>query len=96
MVEILDNLRSKAEKKLEDNIGQANSFKELEEKLEKRALVKVPFCSIDWDGEACTQEIKEKLKADVRGESFEKEKARGKCIICNKKAKHLVYIARSY
>ena len=52
---------------------------------------------ISIKGKDCAETLKEKTGAEVRGILFgKKEKAEGKCIVCGKKAKYVVYIGKSY
>ena len=67
---------------------------------EYRGFIKVPFCSVEEDGEKCADILKAETEGgDVCGTLYPKEEkltSNQKCIICNKKAKHLVYVAKSY
>jgi len=97
-VELLKNITKKAETDLKDSIHEAKTFADLKKILEtKRGIVKAPFCSIDFDGQKCADKLQEEAAAKVRGTLFDKqEKATGKCVVCGKPAKHIVYIAKSY
>jgi len=77
---------------------QASSLAELEEKLKNFGLIKIPFCSIDMEGENCAKTLKEKYSLDVRGIKYPPEqKPSGlKCIVCSKEAKEFVYVAKQY
>jgi prolyl-tRNA synthetase len=97
--EIIDDLRTKAEKNLKQNIHLANTYSELKNKIKKGGFVRVNFCSLDLDGEKCAEKIKDELQAEVRGERIDKKekiKPGSKCLICGKKANHVVYIAKQY
>ena len=63
-----------------------------------RGFVRVPFCSVEKDGEKCADKLKELTDGvNVCGTLYPKEeKASGNCIMCDKKAKHIVYTAKSY
>ena len=93
-------IKSKADKYFKDNTKEANTFEELKKIIQAhRGFVKVPFCSINLDGEKCADKIKEKISADVSGTLYPKEekvKPNSKCVSCNKKANHIVYVAKSY
>jgi len=96
--ELLKNITKKAETDLKDSIHEAKTFADVKKILEtKRGIVKAPFCSIDFDGQKCADRLQEEAAAKVRGTLFGKqEKATGKCVVCGKPAKHIVYIAKSY
>jgi prolyl-tRNA synthetase len=79
---------------------ETNSYNELKRIIKNyRGFVKVPFCSIDWDGEKCATKLKEETTVNISGTLYPKEdklKSGERCIICNKPAKHIVYVAKSY
>lgn len=65
-----------------------------------KGFVKIPFCSVDKDGEHCADIIKSETNGGVvSGENFEaqeKPKKEDKCAVCGKPAKHAVYVVKSY
>jgi prolyl-tRNA synthetase len=95
---LLKSLAKKAETELKNSITDAKTYAELKKILEtKRGMVRAPFCSIDFDGQNCAEKLQSETSAKVRGTLFNKtEKASGKCIVCGKPAKQIVYIAKSY
>ena len=65
--------------------------------MESDKMAKCGFCSVDKNGTACAEKIEKELIAQVRGTKFnDTEKVTGNCAICDKPAKAIVYIARSY
>jgi len=96
--ELLKNIKQKAETELKNSIHDAKTFAELAKTIEtKRGMVRVPWCSIGLDGQKCAEKLQEETSTKVRGVLFGKnEKAKGKCIMCGKPAKHIVYVAKSY
>ncbi len=95
--EILPALRSRADNFFNSRVFEANDLESLGEKLKSGGFVCIPFCTSEKEGEACAEKIKEQFSANVRGTRFgKKEKAEGNCIVCGKKAKALVYVARQY
>jgi len=98
---ILESLRRKSEADLQDNIRCAKSFDELREYVDKvGGFVKIPFCTASaMTGKECADIIKQKTAGEVRGVLFpEQEIAREKekCLICDRKAQHYVYVAKAY
>jgi prolyl-tRNA synthetase len=90
-------LRSLAEAKFEDLIVNADSFGEIEEALDKGKIARIPFCSIEMDGEECADEIKERTGGEMRGTRLDAEETpEGVCLVCGKVAKEVTYVARSY
>jgi len=90
-------LRDKADDNLKKTIVYCKTKKDADEALKNKKIVKADFCSIEKDGTACAEIVEKELGAFVRGVRHDKkEKPQGKCIICGKAAKEVVYIAKSY
>ncbi len=84
-------LYDRAKAKVESLVVDANSVDELKKHLDERKAVRVCWCGSS-ECEKILMEI-----GDVRGVRQDKEeKPFSKCIICNKEAKHVVWIGRSY
>ncbi|RLG21093.1 proline--tRNA ligase [Candidatus Micrarchaeota archaeon] len=95
--EILKNLKEKADKDFNSRLFEAKTKEELKKLADKGGFIKVPFCSIDSDGKPCADVIKEETGLEVRGVLHGREEAaKGKCIICGREAKLMVYLAKSY
>ncbi len=95
------DIQKKADEYFENSTRKVSTFKEVKDVIKKyKGFIKAPFCSVEEDGEKCA----DKLKAETEGGYVcgtlypKKEKPRSgqKCIVCNKKANHTVYIAKSY
>lgn len=88
------------EKKLLDFsklIVKCETLDEAKKAIEDKKIVCCGFCSIDMDGVPCAEVIEKEVLAEVRGKKVGKEDNHfSKCIVCGKKAKETVYIARSY
>ncbi|MBS7609427.1 proline--tRNA ligase [Candidatus Bathyarchaeota archaeon] len=97
---ILENLRERAEKWLQQSLKEVKSFEELRDAMEEHfGIFKAPFCSIEMDGEPCAQRIREATGAEVRGVRFgvdEKPDPDAKCIVCGRRAGIFAYIAMAY
>jgi len=90
-------LRKKADEFLEKNIINCRTKKEIKKAVENKKIARVNFCSIEISGLGCAEFIEKNLGAEVRGIlANKKEKPTGNCVICNKQAKEVVYIGRSY
>ena len=90
-------LIKKADKEFKSRIHDAGNMDELKQKLDIGGLVRVDFCSDDEQGEHCAENIKERLHAQVRGERADKKEIpKGKCIVCQRKANIVVYVAKQY
>lgn len=96
--DIVNKLRERADKSFEGKIQEASTLDELKKKLDKGGFVKVPFCSRDMNGKECADQLKSDTGGgDVRGTTpFKEEKPKGKCVICGKPAKVVVYVGKSY
>jgi prolyl-tRNA synthetase len=95
--EALDTSLAKASAKhLKKSIKDAKTLKDVESVVKSGGIAKAPFCSVKT-GQACDEELKDKISAEVRGTLYPKSpEAGGKCIICGKEAEDIVYIAKSY
>ena len=92
-----ENLIKKADKIFEGRIKKANNIEGIKKAIKKGKIVQCDFCSVEKQGESCAKIIEEQTGAEVRGTRLdEKEKPSGKCAVCGKPAKHIVYIAKSY
>ncbi|MBR9701973.1 proline--tRNA ligase [Candidatus Pacearchaeota archaeon] len=95
--EFTKNLIKKADKVFEGRIKDTKNIKEIKAAIKQGAIARCGFCSVEKDGTPCAEIIEKQTGAEVRGTRLdEKSKPLGKCVICNKKANHIVYIARSY
>jgi len=94
--EIDKNLTKQADSLFKNKIIDAKNKKELQEVINAGKIARCGFCSVDSSGEKCAEIIEKQTSGEVRGTKLIKEKTTGKCIICNKPAKEVVYIAKSY
>lgn len=96
-IEFDGRLKTKADNFLKKNIINCKTKQEIKVGLENKKIVRTNFCSIEKQGEKCAGVIEKELHAEVRGIlANKKEKPIGKCAICNKVAKEVVYIGKSY
>ncbi len=94
---ITASLIKAADKFFYENIRSAKNMEELGAMLKLGGLVKVNFCSVESEGEPCADEIQDRFHAMIRGTRVDKkEKPTGKCIVCGKKAAHVVYVGKQY
>ncbi len=95
--EFTSNLKKKAEEATKNNIVNAKDLTEVKKALDSEKIARVNFCSLSKEGLQCAEKIEKELQASVRGKRLdENEEASGNCIICNKKAAAITYIAKSY
>ncbi len=96
--EALDKrLKQKADKNFKNAVVDCKSAEDVKTALAKKKIARCNFCSISKKGEKCAETVEKKFLAFVQGILHnKKEKAKGKCIFCNKKAENVVYIAKSY
>jgi prolyl-tRNA synthetase len=98
--EIQDSIVKKADNYFDSMISQAQTSKELVSKLRRGGFIRVPFCSIEMDGEACAERIRAEFAgAEVRGARVdvkEKPSKNDKCVVCARQAKEVVYVGKSY
>ncbi len=94
------NLKNRAQEFFNSRLSRANSMDELVNDIQARKMVKIPWCSIDLDGEECAEQIKDQLAgAEVRGTDVQESETPSKddkCFICQKPAKCFVYVGKQY
>ena len=91
------HLIKRADDAFKGNVHNALTKEELKETLKKGGFTRINFCTMEKAGEACAEKLKDEFSADVRGTWFgKKEKAKGKCLACGKKAKAVVYVGKQY
>jgi prolyl-tRNA synthetase len=90
------NLINQADHLFDSRIKDANNKQEIKDIIENGSIARINFCSVEKSGIPCAEIIEKEIGARVRGTKLEKEKPKGKCVICNKEAKEVVYIAKDY
>ncbi len=95
--DITKKLVKKADEWFAKMIHDVKDMKDLEKKISLGGFFRANFCSVDMNGKPCADVLKEKLHLDVRGVRVDKnEKPLGTCIVCGKKARAVVYLAKQY
>ncbi len=90
--EIHNNLLERARGFLSVNTRRATKFVELKSTLENEK----GFVLAGWCGDArCEEAVKEDTQATIRLIPFQ-DVPEGKCVMCEREAKHTAYFARSY
>ncbi|MFX0015264.1 MAG: proline--tRNA ligase [Promethearchaeota archaeon] len=99
---LTENISKIAQKKFDESISDVKTIDELEERINEKKIFKIPWCSIDLDGEDCAMEIKDQLAATVRGRDMREiddniiPQKDEKCFICGKPATCYVYVGKEY
>jgi prolyl-tRNA synthetase len=100
--EVIDiAIEKRALEYFKENVRDASTQAEAVKILNnQRGFVRGPWCSVKLEGEACEAVLKEKSTGGrVCGTLFPKSETvvKGqKCLVCNKQANHIVYLAKSY
>jgi len=94
--EMLDSIQEemlkKSEKKLKESMVSVKTMAELEKEIKNKKVAVAEWC----DSRDCEDWIKTKTQgAKIIGIN-EQQQAKGNCVHCNKKAKHVIYIGKSY
>ena len=90
-------LLKKADKMFNESIKDCRTKEEIKKALENKKIARINFCSVEKNGEECAEYVEKELLARVMGtKANKKEKTRGRCIVCGKKANEIVYVAKSY
>lgn len=96
--ETTENLRKKADRLFNNRIKDAKNVSEIKKIINEGGIARIPFCSVDKEGEGCAEKIEKEIGAQVRGTRLDEQnkKVSGKCAVCNDKANHIIYVARAY
>jgi prolyl-tRNA synthetase len=98
--ELTKSLKEKAEKFFNSRLSRADTLDELVEEIKVGKMVKIPWCTIELDGEDCADEINDRLAgAQVRGIDVQEKEIPSKdqkCFICGQNAKCFVYVGKQY
>jgi prolyl-tRNA synthetase len=95
--DIDNNLMKQADSLFKGAIQDARTKKDIQSAIEAGKIARCEFCSVDKAGAKCAEFVEKEIQASVRGTKLdEKEKPKGKCVACGKKASSIVYIARQY
>jgi prolyl-tRNA synthetase len=95
--ETTENLVKNADKLFNNKIKDAKSLSEIKKIINEGGIARIPFCSVEKQGEKCAGIIEKEINTQVRGTRFdEKQKVSGKCAVCGTKANYIVYVARAY
>ncbi len=107
----IEDLAEAVKKQLEENdriikekslryhvIHEARNFEEVKELVKKGGFIRAPFCGIDEACEQCAEKLQELTGLKVRGITLNEKPCENdeKCIICGKKAKYIVWLAKAY
>ena len=90
--EIASNMFNQSKEHLAKNIVAVKNMKELKEAVDNQKFVKAMWCGC----RECEDKIKEEAGATSRVIPFKEENLGTKCVYCGKKAKHMIYFAKSY
>lgn len=90
------NLMKQADKLFDGRIKDVKNVADMKKAIESGLIARCMFCSTDMDGAKCAEVVEKETGATVRGTKLDKEKASGKCVVCGKPAKAVVYVARQY
>ena len=91
---IMKNLIERSQEVLENSIVDVGDVKALRKAIRGKKIARVNWC----ESEECADKIKEEAGGgEVRGHRYDQqEKPTKPCLICGKKAKRVVYVARAY
>ncbi|MEK6937049.1 MAG: proline--tRNA ligase [Nanoarchaeota archaeon] len=91
--DIQNNLLNKAKDFMEKNTVETSNLNDLEKALNNKKLAKAFWC----ENQECENKIRQKIETSkILNVPFDQPKSMKNCLICNKKAQKLVYIAKSY
>jgi len=91
-------LYEKAESLMNKFLDDAETLEEAKRAVSSgRRILRSYLCSMELDGQECAAKIEAELGLTVRGEELNATQPEGKkCLVCDKAAKHRVYLAEAY
>jgi len=92
-----ERLLARADEFFADKVVDCKSKDAIRKSLSSGRIARFNFCSVEEEGVDCAEFIEKDLQArvmGVRGDIYEKPE--GKCLICGKKARAVVYAGKSY
>ncbi|RMD45909.1 proline--tRNA ligase [Candidatus Pacearchaeota archaeon] len=90
-------LTGKAEEFLDRRIVDCDTKEGVKKTISGGKIARFGFCSIENKGKKCAAFVEEECSARLMGVRYDKdEKAKGKCVFCNKEASVVAYAAKSY
>ncbi len=96
-VEYDARLLKKADEFFGDKVVSCEDKDEIKKALDSGKIARFNFCSSELDGEDCAEFVEKELQARVMGTRADlDEKASGKCPVCGKVSKVVVYAGKSY
>ncbi len=91
--QIQDDMLKKALEFREANTRSGSDYEEFKQIMEEKR----GFYMASWCGDAaCEEKVKDDTKATIRCILFDQQPADENCLVCDKKAKEVVYFARAY
>ncbi|MFA5357528.1 MAG: proline--tRNA ligase [archaeon] len=91
-----ENLKKIAKSLLDKAVVDVKNLEEAK-KVVGKGIARCGFCSVDSDGAKCAEIVEKETGGRIRGTRIDvKEKASGKCVVCGKPAKEVVYVAKEY
>ncbi len=92
-----NNLIKEADKVFNKRIADTKNIDEIKKAINSGMIARCDFCSVGNEGISCAEVVEKQAGAKVRGKKLIPEKpSTGKCAICGKAAKEVVYIAKDY
>jgi prolyl-tRNA synthetase len=92
-----ERLLAKADDFFGSKVVDCSSKSEVKRALNSKKIARFGFCSIEKAGVKCAEFVEKELQARVMGTRADvNEKAKGKCVVCGKKAGVVAYAGKSY
>lgn len=90
-------LKKKADDSMKGKIVNCKTKEQIKKAIKDGKMARVNWCSLEKQGIKCAENVEKNFGSEVRGVIANKrEKPQGKCIMCKKPAKEVVYISKSY
>ncbi len=94
---VTQELWRRAKEHFEKSFQDAETFEEICQIIDQNNAARINFCTIEMNGLACAEKIKDATGADIRGVRLDKdEKPWGPCSICGEPATVVAYVGKQY
>ena len=94
---VTKELWTRAKKHFDNSFENADTFEEICELINQQKAARINFCTLELQGQACAEKVKDATGADIRGVKLgEEEKPWGPCPMCGEPATVVAYVGKQY
>jgi prolyl-tRNA synthetase len=94
---VTKELWNRAKKHYDNSFENADTFDEICDLIKQQKAARINFCTLEMQGRACAEKVKDATGADIRGVKLgEEEKPWGPCPLCGEPATVVAYVGKQY